>query len=53
MINGERDAGVLNSYERERKPHARAMILLALTVGRAMTGAGGPVTWPGVRWRPR
>jgi 3-(3-hydroxy-phenyl)propionate hydroxylase len=40
VIHGERDAGALNSYERERKPHARAMILLALTVGRAMTAGG-------------
>ena len=31
---------VLDSYEQERKPHARAMIRLALNVGRAMTGGG-------------
>ncbi len=29
---------VLDSYEQERKPHARYMIRLALNVGRAMTG---------------
>ncbi|MEE6179784.1 bifunctional 3-(3-hydroxy-phenyl)propionate/3-hydroxycinnamic acid hydroxylase MhpA [Mycobacterium sp. 050134] len=33
-------ADVLDSYERERKPHARHMIRLALGVGRAMTGGG-------------
>lgn len=31
---------VLDSYERERKPHARHMIRVALAVGRAMTGGG-------------
>lgn len=40
VINGERDGTVLDSYERERKPHARRMIRLALTVGRAMTAGG-------------
>lgn len=40
VINGELDATVLNTYEQERKPHARAMIRLALTVGWAMTAGG-------------
>lgn len=40
VINGELDAAVLNTYEQERKPHARAMIRLALAVGRAMTAGG-------------
>ena len=40
VINGEQSADVLDSYERERKPHARTMIRLALVVGRAMTGGG-------------
>lgn len=31
---------VLDSYEAERRPHARAMITLALNVGRAMTFGG-------------
>lgn len=31
---------VLDSYEAERRPHARAMIALALNVGRAMTFGG-------------
>ncbi|WP_231996364.1 bifunctional 3-(3-hydroxy-phenyl)propionate/3-hydroxycinnamic acid hydroxylase [Mycobacterium scrofulaceum] len=31
---------VLESYERERKPHTRSMIRLALGVGWAMTGGG-------------
>jgi 2-polyprenyl-6-methoxyphenol hydroxylase-like FAD-dependent oxidoreductase len=43
-IAGVRDgtlaADVLDSYEQERKPHVRAMIRLALTVGRSMTGGG-------------
>lgn len=40
VINAERDAAVLDTYERERQPHARMMIRLALAVGRAMTGGG-------------
>lgn len=40
VIDGDLDARVLDTYERERKPHARRMIRLALTVGRAMTGGG-------------
>lgn len=40
VINGELDAPVLDTYERERKPHARRMIRLALAVGRAMTAGG-------------
>jgi 2-polyprenyl-6-methoxyphenol hydroxylase-like FAD-dependent oxidoreductase len=43
-IAGVRDgtlaAGVLDSYERERKPHTGQLIRLALNVGRAMTGGG-------------
>jgi 3-(3-hydroxy-phenyl)propionate hydroxylase len=43
-IAGVRDgtlaAGVLDSYEQERKPHTRQLIRLALNVGRAMTGGG-------------
>lgn len=31
---------VLDTYEQERKPHARALIRLALNMGRAMTGGG-------------
>lgn len=31
---------VLDSYERERRPHARHMISLALNMGRAMTAGG-------------
>lgn len=40
VINGDSDAEVLNSYERERKPHTLKMIRLALAVGRAMTTGG-------------
>ncbi|MGO8849817.1 bifunctional 3-(3-hydroxy-phenyl)propionate/3-hydroxycinnamic acid hydroxylase MhpA [Mycobacterium sp.] len=39
--HGTLAAGILDSYERERKPHARSMIRLALVVGWAMTGGGG------------
>ncbi|OBG24571.1 bifunctional 3-(3-hydroxy-phenyl)propionate/3-hydroxycinnamic acid hydroxylase [Mycobacterium sp. 852002-51057_SCH5723018] len=38
--DGTLAAGVLDSYERERKPHAQHMILLALGVGSVMTGGG-------------
>ncbi len=38
--HGTLAADVLDSYERERKPHTRHMIRLALTVGWAMTGGG-------------
>ncbi|HZE17385.1 MAG TPA: bifunctional 3-(3-hydroxy-phenyl)propionate/3-hydroxycinnamic acid hydroxylase, partial [Mycobacterium sp.] len=31
---------VLETYEQERKPHAAAMILMAVSVGAAMTGGG-------------
>jgi 2-polyprenyl-6-methoxyphenol hydroxylase-like FAD-dependent oxidoreductase len=40
VLDGTLAAGVLDSYEQERKPHTRAMIRLALTVGRSMTGGG-------------
>lgn len=40
VINGTLDPAVLDTYEQERKPHARSMIDLALTVGRAMTSGG-------------
>jgi hypothetical protein len=33
-------AGILDSYEQERKPHTRQLIRLALNVGRSMTGGG-------------
>lgn len=42
VVDGTLPAVVLDSYEAERAPHARAMIRLASLVGRAMT-AGGPV----------
>jgi len=38
--NGTLAVNVLDSYEQERKPHARTMIRLALNVGRSMTGGG-------------
>ncbi|PRC61223.1 hypothetical protein C6A85_11165, partial [Mycobacterium sp. ITM-2017-0098] len=31
---------VLDTYEQERKPHARSMIRLALGIGRCMTSGG-------------
>lgn len=40
VLDGSLDPSVLDTYEQERKPHARKMIGLALTVGRAMTAGG-------------
>ena len=40
VINGGLPQNVLDSYEQERKPHARYMIRFALAVGRAMTAGG-------------
>ena len=40
VVNGHLPAGVLDSYETERRPHARTLIKLAAAVGRAMTGGG-------------
>lgn len=40
VVRGRLDPSVLDSYEQERKPHARSMIQLALMVGRAMTSGG-------------
>ena len=40
VINGRLDRSALDTYEQERKPHVRAMIGLALAVGRAMTSGG-------------
>ena len=42
VVHGTLPARVLDSYEAERVPHARAMVRLACRIGRAMT-AGGPV----------
>ncbi|WP_244890095.1 bifunctional 3-(3-hydroxy-phenyl)propionate/3-hydroxycinnamic acid hydroxylase [Mycobacterium lentiflavum] len=36
--HGNLAPAVLDTYEQERKPHARSLIRLALNVGRAMTG---------------
>ncbi|OBK72447.1 bifunctional 3-(3-hydroxy-phenyl)propionate/3-hydroxycinnamic acid hydroxylase [Mycobacterium sp. 1274761.0] len=40
VLTGDLDAMVLDTYEQERKPHAGALIRLALTVSRAMTSGG-------------
>ncbi|OBB00634.1 3-(3-hydroxyphenyl)propionate hydroxylase [Mycobacteriaceae bacterium 1482268.1] len=40
VLAGELPASVLDSYEQERKPHTRALIRLALNVGRSMTSGG-------------
>ena len=40
VIDGTLAAVALDTYEQERKPHARAMIGVALMVGRAMTSGG-------------
>lgn len=46
VCNGTLPADTLNTYQQERKPHCRALIRLALSVGWAMTGGGrlGDVT---------
>lgn len=40
VLRGELDVSVLESYEQERKPHARALIHIARLMGVAMTGGG-------------
>lgn len=40
VVEGTLPPDALESYEAERRPHARAMIRLAMTVGRSMTGGG-------------
>ena len=40
VFRGDLAAAVLDSYEAERRPHARHMITLALNIGRAMTSGG-------------
>lgn len=40
VMDGALPAGVLDSYQQERKPHTRQLIRLALTIGRSMTGGG-------------
>ncbi len=38
VLSGQADEQLLDSYEPERKPHARALVKKAVTVGWAMTG---------------
>jgi 3-(3-hydroxy-phenyl)propionate hydroxylase len=40
VLTGDLSTTVLDTYEQERKPHARTMINLALGMGWAMTGGG-------------
>jgi len=40
VLSGQLSEAVLDSYEVERKPHARYMIRLAQRIGRVMTGGG-------------
>src|SRR6185437_8091946 len=40
VLDGTLPESVLDSYEQERKLHAAAMILMAVSVGAAMTGGG-------------
>ncbi|MDP7701657.1 bifunctional 3-(3-hydroxy-phenyl)propionate/3-hydroxycinnamic acid hydroxylase [Mycobacterium sp. TY815] len=40
VCNGTLPAQILDTYQQERKPHCRALIRLALTVGWSMTGGG-------------
>lgn len=40
VLDGSLSPAALDSYQEERKPHARSMILLALGVGHSMTAGG-------------
>jgi 3-(3-hydroxy-phenyl)propionate hydroxylase len=40
VLAGEADDGLLETYQAEREPHARALIRIALLLGRLMTGGG-------------
>lgn len=40
VVDGSLPTVILDSYQQERKPHARAMIGLALTIGHFMTAGG-------------
>ena len=40
VLDGSLPESVLDTYEQERKAHAAAMILMAVSVGAAMTGGG-------------
>ncbi len=40
VLSGDLPRAVLDTYEQERKPHTRALIRLALNVGRSMTSGG-------------
>ena len=44
VLDGRLPESVLNTYEQERKAHAAAMILMAVSMGAAMTGGGGWAT---------
>lgn len=40
VLDGSLDTSVLDTYEQERRPHAEAMIRLAVVIGAAMTAGG-------------
>ena len=40
VLDGTLDEGVLDTYEQERRPHAEAMIRIAVVIGFAMTAGG-------------
>jgi 3-(3-hydroxy-phenyl)propionate hydroxylase len=42
VLQSRAPEALLDSYEAERRPHARALIRLAVHAGWAMTGGGGP-----------
>ena len=44
VLSGDLPESVLDTYEVERKPHARALIRLAKLIGASMTRGGEPVT---------
>ena len=42
VLHSRAPEALLDSYEAERRPHARALVRLAVHAGWAMTGGGGP-----------
>ena len=45
VVDGSISEAVLDSYQQERRPHARTMILMAIIVGAAMTSGGRAGDW--------
>lgn len=47
VLNGRADARILDSYDQERRPHAREMIALAKLMGRLVMPGNAPVAFLG------